>query len=178
MGDPDAPPLDSESLVGLLDRHGVAYVLVGGLAAVAYGAMRATFDVDIVPRWKADNLDALARALRAAKARLRVPGVGEPVEVPLDGRTFGHYEVSTWRTIHGDIDVIAGTPKRVRGQLASFDELASRAQARRAFGMTILVADLDDIIEAKETLNREPDRVALPELRQLRDRLRRGASGR
>ena len=44
--------------------------------------------------------------------------------------------------------------------------------------MTILVADLDDIIEAKETLNREPDRVALPELRQLRDQLRRGASGR
>ena len=152
----------------------MAYVLVGGLAAVAYGAMRATFDVDIVPRWKADNLDALARALRAAKARLRVPGVTEPVEVPLDGRTFGHYEVSTWRTSHGDIDVIAGTPKRVRGQLASFDELASRAHARQAFGMTILVADLDDIIEAKETLNREPDRVALPELRQLRDRLRRG----
>ena len=178
MGDPDAPPLDSESLVGLLDRHGVAYVLVGGLAAIAHGATRATFDVDIVPRWKADNLDELARALRAANARLRVPGVKKPVEVPLDGSTFGHCEVSTWRTSHGDIDVIAGTPKRIRGQLASFDELVSRAHARQAFGMTILVADLDDIIEAKETLNREPDRVALPELRQLRGQLRRGASGR
>ena len=176
MGDPDAPPLDSESLVGLLDRHAVAYVLVGGLAAIAHGAMRATFDVDIVPRWKADNLDALACALRAANARLRVSGVSAPVTVPLDGSTFGHYEVSTWRTNHGDIDVIVGTPTRIRGQLASFDELVSRAHARQAFGMTILVADLDDIIEAKETLNREPDRVALPELRQLRD-LRRGASG-
>ena len=93
MGDPDAPPLDSESLVRLLDRYGVAYVLVGGLAAVAHGAMRATFDVDIVPRWRADNLEALAAALRAAGARLRVPD-GPPVEVPLDGRTFGHYEVS------------------------------------------------------------------------------------
>ena len=171
MGDPDAPPLDSESLVDMLDRHGVAYVLVGGLAAIAHGAVRATFDVDIVPRWKRDNLDALARALRAANAR--VPGVAEPVAVPLDGSTFRHYEVSTWRTKHGDIDVIAGTPKRMRGQLASFEELASRAHARQAFGMTILVADLDDIIEAKETLNREPDRVALPELRQLRDQLRR-----
>ena len=38
VSDPDAPPLDSESLVSLLDRHGVAYVLVGGLAAVAHGA--------------------------------------------------------------------------------------------------------------------------------------------
>lgn len=173
MGDPDAPPLDSESLVRLLDRYGVAYVLVGGLAAVAHGAMRATFDVDIVPRWRAENLEALAAALRAAGARLRVRD-GPPVEVRLDGRTFGHYEVSTWRTAHGDIDVTAGTPKRNRGELAPFDELASRAHPRQAFGMTILVADLDDIIEAKETLNREPDRLALPELRQLRDRLRSG----
>ena len=60
MSDPDAPPLDSESLVSLLDRHGVAYVLVGGLAAVAHGATRATFDIDIVPRWETQNLDALA----------------------------------------------------------------------------------------------------------------------
>ena len=56
--------------------------------------------------------------------------------------------------------------------------LAFGAHARQAFGMTILVADLDDIIEAKETLNRETDRVALlPELRQLRDQLRRDDSG-
>ena len=53
-------PLDSESLVSLLDRHGVAYVLVGGLAAVAHGATRATFHIDIVPRWETHNLDALA----------------------------------------------------------------------------------------------------------------------
>ncbi|MDD9984031.1 MAG: hypothetical protein OXU81_22185 [Gammaproteobacteria bacterium] len=172
MSDPNAPPLDSESLVGLLDRHGVAYVLVGGLAAVAHGATRATFDIDIdiVPRWETDNLDALAGALRAANARLRVPGAERPVEVPLDGSTLSHYEVSTWRTDYGDIDVVVGTPTRVRGQLASFDDLAANAKARSAFGVVILIADLNDIIESKEALDREPDRTALPELRQLRDR--------
>ena len=170
MGDPNAPPLDSESLLGLLDRHRVAYVLVGGLAAVAHGAMRATFDIDIVPRWKPDNLEALAGALRAAGARLRVPDVAEPIETPLDGDTFGRYEVSTWRTLHGDIYVIIGAPTRSRGRLASFDELAARAFRGEAFGMTVLIADLDDIIESKETLDREPDRAALPELRRLRDR--------
>ena len=173
MGDPNAPPLDSESLLGLLDRHRVAYVLVGGLAAVAHGAMRATFDIDIVPCWKPDNLDALAGALRAADA-LRVPDVAEPIKVPLDGSTFGRYEVSTWRTLHGDIDVIIGTPTKIRGQLASFDELAARAHTRQAFGLTLLIADLDDVIESKEALDREPDRAALPELRRLRDRSSRG----
>ena len=58
------------------------------------------------------NLDALAGALRAANARLRVPGAESPVEVPLDGSTLRHYEVSTWRTDHGDIDVVVGTPKK------------------------------------------------------------------
>ena len=104
-----------------------------------------------------------------------MPGLAKAVKVPLDGSTFRHYEVSTWRTSHGDIDIIVGTPKRIRGQLAAFDELVARAHERQAFGMTILVADLDDIIEAKETLNREPDQAALPELRRLRDRLRHGA---
>lgn len=173
MGDPDAPPLDSEALVNLLAAHGVVYVLVGGLAAVAHGAARATFDIDIVPQWKPANLRALADALRAADARLRVPGVTAPVEAPLDGGTFTRYEVSTWRTKYGDIDVVVGTPTRTRGRLASFEQLAARAHARRPFGLTILVADLNDVIESKEALDREPDRAALPELRRLRDRLRR-----
>ena len=95
VGDPDSPPLDSEALVGLLARHGVDYVLVGGLAAVAHGAMRATFDIDIVPRWETGNLEGLAGALRSAHAGLRVPGAKSPVLVPLDGSTLRHYEVST-----------------------------------------------------------------------------------
>ena len=80
-GDPASarldPGSDSESPVGLLDRHGVAYVLVGGLAAVAHGATRATFDIEYVQRWEAHNLDAQAGALRVANARLRVPGTGD-----------------------------------------------------------------------------------------------------
>ena len=94
--------------------------------------------------------------------------------MPLDGSTFGRYEVSTWRTLHGDIDVIIGTPTKTRGQLAAFDELAARAHPRQAFGLTILIADLDDVIQSKEALDREPDRAALPELRRLRDRSPRG----
>ena len=120
--------------------------------AVAHGATRATFDIDIVPRWETHNLDALAGALRAVNARLRVPGA--TVEVPLDSNTLRHYEVSTWRTDHGDINVVVGTPKRTCGQLASFDELAARAHARHAFGVAILIADLDDIIESSAHLSR------------------------
>lgn len=54
--------------------------------------------------------------------------------------------------------------------LARFDTLRPRAVEREAFGVTILVADLDDIIESKQALGRETDLVALPELHRLRGR--------
>jgi hypothetical protein len=70
----------------------------------------------------------------------------------------------------GDLDVVVGTPTATRGSLARYEALASRAHRRTAFGVTILVADLDDIIESKQALGRESDLVALPELHRLRAR--------
>lgn len=171
MGDPNGPPLHAEELFRLLGAHGVRYVVVGGLAATVYGSARVTFDIDVVPEWSNENLERLAGALRAADARLHPRGTTDAVEFPIDAASLRQFEVSTWRTRHGDLDVIIGTPTVRRGHLAGFDDLASRARPRHVFGLTILVADLDDVIESKQALAREPDLAALPELRRLRDRL-------
>lgn len=40
---------DPDRILGVLDSHRVEYVLVGGLAARAHGAQRATADIDFVP---------------------------------------------------------------------------------------------------------------------------------
>ena len=79
--------------------------------------------------------------------------------------------MSTWRTRYGDLDIITGTPTLERGRLAQYPELARRAHQREAFGITILVADLSDIIESKQALAREPDLAALPELHRLHEHL-------
>ena len=168
MGDPDAPPLQAAELLQLLDRHAVRYVVVGGLAATVHGATRVTFDIDLVPEWTDDNLERLAAALQEADAELQAPGAQAPVAFPIDARSLRQFEVSTWRTRLGDLDVIIGTPTATRGVLARYDVLAPRATEREAFGVTILVADLDDIIESKQVLGRESDLVALPELHRLR----------
>ena len=170
MGDPDAPPPQAGELLQLLDRHGVRYVVVGGLAATAHGATRVTFDIDLVPEWTDANLDRLAAALREAGARLQKPGSPEPLAFPIDVSSLHQVEVATWRTRLGDLDVIVGTPTATRGVLARYETLAARASEREAFGVTILVADLDDVIESKQALAREPDLVALPELHRLRAR--------
>lgn len=172
MGDPAAPPLQAGELLRLLDRHDVRYVVVGGLAATVHGATRVTFDIDLVPDWTDDNLERLARALRDAGAALQAPESPDPIAFPIDPRSLRQFEVSTWRTRLGDLDIVIGTPTARRGVLARYEALASRAVERKAFGVTILVADLDDVIESKQALGRESDLVALPELHRLRDRLR------
>lgn len=170
MGDPDAPPLRAAQLLSLLGKHGVRYVVVGGLAATAHGATRVTFDVDLVPEWTDGNLEQLASALREAGAELHAPDATRPVAFPIDARSLRQFEVSTWRTSLGDIDIIIGTPTATRGVLARYETLAPRATRRQAFGATVMVADLDDVIEAKQALARETDLVALPELHRLRAR--------
>ena len=153
----------------MLDAAKVAYVVVGGLAGTVHGAQRVTFDIDIVPDWTAANLRRLASALRSMGARLRVAGSPEPVDFPLDEVSLRGFEVSTWRTRLGDLDVVMGTPTSTSGKLRDFKELKANSVKRSAFGVTILIAGLDDIIESKAALGREPDLVALPELHRLRE---------
>ena len=46
---PQGPDFDPDLILSILDRHKVEYVLVGGMAARAHGATRATADIDCVP---------------------------------------------------------------------------------------------------------------------------------
>lgn len=179
----DAPPLQTSALLTALAEHDVDYVLVGGLAAVAHGASTVTRDLDLTPRWTDDNLDALAAALTDLGAALRLE-TGETLQVDLDAayleqlarvsnEQVGH-EVSTWRTNAGDVDIIVGTPTRTPGELRDYDALATEAKRRTPFGVVVLVAGLDDLIEAKVAMGRpESDLAALPELHRLRDRQQR-----
>lgn len=167
MGDPRAPAFDPEMLLGALNRHGVAYVLVGGFAARALGAKRPTTDIDVCAQWTNDNLDRLAAALRELGAGLRVQDDPAPFPVPIDARLLGQLELSTWRTPHGDIDVLRGLPSGQR-QLVPYDQLLIRAEHATLDGVAVAIASLDDIIRSKEVTDRPPDREALPELRQLR----------
>ncbi len=61
----EPPPLDIDRILEVLDRHKVEFLLVGGVAALAYGARRPTSDLDCVTPRTEENLKRLAGALRA-----------------------------------------------------------------------------------------------------------------
>ena len=50
---------DPLGLLGVLDRHRVAYIVIGGFGRVVQGAEEVTRGVDIVPSPKPDNLERL-----------------------------------------------------------------------------------------------------------------------
>ena len=164
---------DVGAIVALFDRHGVAFVLVGGAAATLLGATRQTFDVDAVVATERANLERAAAALIEAGARLRIGGMSDDdarqLVVPLDAEWLARTPISTWQTDLGALDLLAGIPDLDGAQVAhaSLDE---RASAHYVDGIAVRVASLDDIIASKRRANRRKDRDALDELEALRSR--------
>lgn len=71
---------DTRVFIGLLHRHGVRYVIVGGEAVIFHGYARYTGDVDFLY----ECTEANAKALYAALAEFwegDVPGIGSPGEL-------------------------------------------------------------------------------------------------
>jgi len=54
----------TKRIFAAFDRHGVNYVLVGGMAMAAQGLVRATRDIDVVVSVEAKNIDRLKAALQ------------------------------------------------------------------------------------------------------------------
>ncbi|MGH9077071.1 MAG: hypothetical protein ACRDY0_06405 [Acidimicrobiales bacterium] len=169
---PELSPLadeDAAAIFSVLDRHQVAYVVIGGMAAAMWGSdLPRTTDADITPASDADNLGRLAAALKDLGARLRVEGEPQGVPAPLDADTLASRQVLTLLTDHGPLDV-SFVPEGTTG----YADLATRA-VRLAVGNHpgVPVADLADVIASKEAAGRAKDLRQLPSLRRLLGRLR------
>ncbi len=161
---------DLKLLVSVLDKHGVDYVVVGGIGAMAYGANRQTQDLDCVVERSIDNLKNLAAALVELHATLRVGGLSEEeassLKVPLTWDMLQRMALSTWTTIGGDLDLLSDIPAQNKKRV-NYGDIADKATLIDLNGVTLRVAPLQVIIESKEVANRHKDKEALPELYEL-----------
>jgi hypothetical protein len=157
---------DPEALLATLERHGVDYVLIGGLAATLHGAAYVTYDVDITPDASAANLARLSDALVELKARVRVEG--EPGGLIFDHDAASLARATTWNLVtrFGELDVTlrpAGT--------AGYEDLRRDAVRLQLDDLSTQVASLADVIRSKEAAGRPKDLQALPLLRVLLERI-------
>jgi hypothetical protein len=153
-----------------LHREGVAFVVIGGIAASARGSPSLTRDLDICYERSRTNLEALAGALRQLRATLR----GAPADLPfrLDARTLAAGDSFTFTTVAGDFDCL-GTPAGTDG----YSDLVRNASDEAIEDFTVKVASLDDLIRMKRAAGRPKDRVELEILGALRAELDREPPG-
>jgi hypothetical protein len=170
---PEPPPIDPVAVLAALARHGVRFVLIGGVAANVHGYPLPTEDVDIAPETSAANLRRLAAALREMNARIRVAGEPDGVPFTIDETTLAGNVAWTLTTALGDLDVVT-EPHGTSG----YAELRRDAvEIPLGDELRVLVASLPDIIRSKEAAGRPKDLAALPALRATLERLEELGSG-
>jgi hypothetical protein len=157
-----AAVLDPERLLRALAEKGVRFVLIGALAARLQGFPRLTADADITPAKDPDNLERLARALRALDARVYTEQIPEGLAFDCSPQMLGRADIWNLITAAGRLD-IAFKPSGTEG----YDDLARHAEHFTIYGGELLAARLEDIIRSKEAANRPKDRQDLPVLREM-----------
>lgn len=156
-----------EEVCAALNRSGVRYVVVGGVAVVLHGYPRLTADLDLVvdlaPEQAAAAIDAIV-------------GLGYRPRLPVDPGDFadpdvrrGWVEERNLRvfSLHdpgdpvADVDVFAEHP-------IPFDELWADSVVLTVGGTDIPVASIDHLVRLKEEAGRPQDELDIEALRRIR----------
>jgi len=158
------PEFDPGPILEVLDRHGVNFVVIGGLAGIAHGSAYNTEDVDVAYERSEENLSKLAGALVELSATLRGAPPGLPFQ--LDAPTLGAGMNFTFETRFGSLDLgePAGAPR--------YEDLRRAGASTALWGIAIRVASLDHLIAMKEAAARPRDLTMAAEYRTIADLLR------
>jgi hypothetical protein len=156
-----APPeFTPDRILEVLKRHGVDFVVIGGLAAIAHGSNLPTRDVDITPDQEATNLSRLSEALTELKAEVRFGE--ESLPFGHDAESLASAGVWNLRTLYGELD-ISMVPNGTQG----YADLVREAVPTSILGVEVPVASLADVIRSKQAANRPKDQRVLPVLREI-----------
>lgn len=161
------------AVVATMNRNGVRYIIIGGVASQLHGApVERTYDIDVVPDRSGRNLDALARALAEMHARLWV-GSDEPggLVMVFDRTSLG--EIQSFLNLitdHGPLD-ITYMPDGTQG----YSDLRRSLIVIKVGEESAPVAALEDVIRSKEAAGRTKDLDVIPRLQRFLKGRRRKA---
>lgn len=149
---------DLHALLEALNKSGVRFVVIGGVAVGAHGYVRGTEDLDLVPDPDPDNLARLTEALERLDSTL--PTVGErPFDPATDAGVIRRGGNVTAMTRFGELDVV----QRAQG-VPSYTQLDEDAVDSDLLGVPVRVCSLSRLREMKQAQDREQDRADLANL--------------
>ena len=157
---------DFKALIEHLAQAKVDFIIVGGVAAAAHGAVRTTLDLDIVYARTPANVQRLVDALSDVAPYPR----GAPPGLPFrwDPRTISNGLNFTLRTQLGDLDLL--------GEITAgggYDALLGHTIEVTLFGCRCRCIDLTELIRVKRAAGRPKDFEAIAELEKLLELQRR-----
>lgn len=145
---------DPVRIFAALERHGVEYLTIGGVAVNAHGHLRNTRDVDVLVEWTGENMERLAVALGELDAKL----VGVDADLldvdPLDPEDLLKGGNFTLRTASGGLDLF--DPGEIPGG-RPYGEMRARAVEATVAGVRIRTVGFDDLIRLKRESGRDRD---------------------
>jgi hypothetical protein len=153
--------LQAALLLTALSQADVAFIVIGGMAAVAQGATYVTADLALCYQRHPQNYQRLSHALRPFKPCLR----GAPAGLPfvLDAATLRAGLNFTLMTAVGDVDLLG----EVTG-IGPYEVVKAHAEEVELYAHRIWVLTLEGLIVSKQAAGRAKDLRLLPELQALR----------
>ncbi len=158
-----------ESLLSELSNAGVRYVVVGGVAVVLHGYLRATADLDLIIGMDQLNIEAALATFDRLGFRPRAP---VPLHAFADGSerrrwiTEKNLQVfSLWNSsMPGfEVDIFVESP-------LPFEELYDRATRARLGVVDVPFAAIDDLVVMKRAAGRPRDVEDIEALLRLKEK--------
>jgi len=156
---------DFEQFLRPLVQNDVAFIVIGGAAAIAHGSARYTQDLDILYQRSPANLDRLVAALAPFQPYLR----GAPPGLPFrwEGATLARGLNFTLTTTIGDIDILG---EIVGG--GAYENLLAESVELEVFEVRCRYLTVRQLIRAKRAAGRPKDFEAIAELEAIEEESR------
>jgi predicted nucleotidyltransferase len=135
-----------------LNRAEVEYVLIGGIAMIRHGVVRATRDIDAVFDPTEENVNRI-RGLVAEWEATRPDG--SPVQMD----DIGPNRTIHLATPHGDLDLLSEKVAAI-----PYVRLRERADVKKVDGVPAPICSLADLVALKRAAGRERDIADLSDL--------------
>lgn len=150
-----------KTLLEILLKEEIDFVLVGGFAAVVHGSTLVTQDLDICAAITEEQMAKLRHALKDfhPKHRMNPKAKRSFLEYPKD---FSGINNIYLETDLGVLDVMSELPP-----VGTFERIKNKSQLIAIYGYKCKVISLDDLIQIKESMKRPKDQQAAIELRAI-----------
>jgi len=150
-------------LLSVLSKANIEFVVVGGFAGVLHGSTLVTRDLDLCTVLTPDNIERLRATLQDFHPKHRMtPQKLSFLTVPPPGQKLNNLYLETDLGVVDFLTAIMG--------VGDFEQVRAHAEVVELNGHKVWVMGLDDLIQAKEAMNREKDRLAAKELRAIRSK--------